>query len=824
MYWIVTKFRHIRPFVTCMKLPRLILQILILLNFASGITSHAQTLQGRVLEKGTGESLAFVSIVEQGTVNGTYSDIDGYFTITLIEDTSAVLFNLIGYESLTYQWISDEPVKIILTEKNNLLQEIVIRPGVNPAERIMRRAIENRRINNPESDIAFTYDSYNKLVFGANPDSLIMADSSKFAKLDSSTQAAYNYLSAQYLFMMESATRRKFYPPDHSEETIIANRVSGLKSTDFFLLGTQLQSFSFYGQTVDLMSVSYMSPLADNAISKYLFVLEDTTYIGVDTVFTISFQPRKGKNFDGMKGQLFINTNGFAIQNVIAEPAESSAAVIKIQQQYEFVENRKWFPKQLNSSIQFVQIIVSGTPMTGEGRSYIKNLQLDAPLKRAEFTPVALLMAPKAGSQPDSVWMKYRERELDTKELKTYQFIDSIGKEINLDRKMKGIEALTTGQINLGLVSFDLNRLLAYNQYEKFRLGGGLRTSNLLSEKFSVGGYYAYGFGDKHSKYGGDAVIQLYRKRNAWLKFLYQNDVMELGGNQLDKPVEGLGLANIYPFFISRMDRREKYEAQINSRVFGNLTANVFMNQQFVRAFDTYLFNTVSSENVDLFSNQFNTTEAGVQLRFAPGEKLVRMQNREVSLGGYFPVFLVRYTRGMKNILDGDFDYSRIDFRMEKTFRILNVGALSVVALAGYVPDNIPLSLLYNARGTYGRLTIASANTFETMRTNEFQHSKFAGLHIRHNFGKLLVKSKYFAPTIVLVHSMLWGEMDHAQSHNYEVSSASLGYTESGLEINNILMSNFSGLGVGMFYRYGAYHLTELKDNIAIKITSAFTF
>jgi len=152
----------------------------------------------------------------------------------------------------------------------------------------------------------FTYDSYNKLVFGMTLDTAILADTAKRAAMDTTKQQVYNFFEQQHIFLMESVTKRKFYPPDRSEETIIANRVSGLTSTDFFLLGTQLQSFSFYGETVDLLGYSYMSPLANGAISKYRFELADTTFIGVDTVFTIAFQPKKGKNFTGMKGHLYI--------------------------------------------------------------------------------------------------------------------------------------------------------------------------------------------------------------------------------------------------------------------------------------------------------------------------------------------------------------------------------------------------------------------------------------------------------------------------------------------------------------------------------------
>jgi hypothetical protein len=791
--------------------------------FCSFQEGFCQILSGRITDNKSGEPLAFVSVVEKGTVNGCYSDIDGYYSITPSRTGCEIVFHLVGYDNQMFLWRGETAMDIRMVPKENLLGEVTIRPGVNPAERIIRMSIENKKKNNPESDIAFTYDSYNKLVFGGEVDSTVMADKEKFAQLDSSTQEAYEFLNEQYLFLMESATTRKFYPPDKSEETIIANRVSGLKMTDLFLLGTQLQSFSFYGETVDLLGAQYMSPLANNSISKYLFILEDTTYIGKDSVFHISFQPRNNKKFDGMKGSLFINTNGYAIQNVIAEPAEVKGFKIKIQQQYEFLEGRKWFPKQLNSSISF-ENLMSPVPMTGEGRSYIKNVKLDAALTKSEFTPVTLLMAKGAGNQPDSVWNKYRERALDSKEVNTYELIDSIGQAENLDRKVKVFEAIATGVIPIGPIGIDLRRLFGYNQYEKFRLGMGLRTSNLLSEKFSVGGYYAYGFGDKHSKYGGDLLIHLYRKRNAWMKFEYSNDVMETGGNQFDLPLESLSAISFYPFFISKMDRREKYEFSLNTRVVKNFTATTFFNHQFIRAHESYRFVQSFNEGLKLFFNDYTTTEAGITFRYAPGEKLVRTSSREVRLGGRYPVLFLKYTRGLSGIFNSDFDYSRLDARIDKVFKILNVGHFSTSVIAGYTPDDIPLSFLYNARGSWDNFTIATPGAFETMRTNEFRHSEFVAVHLRHNFMDLLFQAGNFRPYFILVHNMMWGNMQNASSHNLQLKAAKLGYYESGLQIDNLLVSNFSGIGIGVFYRYGPYHLPETRDNFAFKLTSSLVF
>jgi hypothetical protein len=796
--------------------------ILLLLIEASVI---AQTIQGKVVDASSGEALAFVSVAESGTANATYSDIDGLFSITLIDPQHLIHFNLVGYESRTLTSGQPSGATIKLKQKENILSEIIILPGVNPAERIIRKAIDNKRVNNPESDLAFTYDSYNILAFGAEIDSAMFQDTARFNQLSKDTKDAYTFLNEQYLFLMESITQRKFLPPGKSEETVIANRVSGLKTTDLFLLGTQLQSFSFYGESVELMGVQYMSPLADNAINKYRFEWVDTTLAGVDTIFTITFQPKSKKNFPSMRGTLYINSKGFAIQQVVAEPSVEGQVSFKIQQQYALLENRKWFPLQLNSKILFDSTLSIGPlPMNGSGRSYIKNIKLDAALKSSEFTPVTLQMSPDAGNQPDSLWNRYRDRAPDAKELRTYHVIDSLGEAIHLDRRLRAFEALTTGQVNLGYVNFDLKHLLAFNDYEGFRLGGGLRSSHRVSEHFSIGGFGAYGFKDKAWKYGGDAQINLNRLRNMWVKYEYRNDVHELGGNHLLSEATSFMTPHLYPLFISRMDRREKQEISFNVRAIGNLTVTAFGNRQFVRQFSDYRFITYPVNEVSLYQSSFQLTETGVKLRFAPGEKLVRTATKEMRLGGRFPVFHVCITRGWNDLSWGDIDYTRIDARIDKTFSILNVGKLSLVAQGGYCGDDVPLSLLYNAQGTYDRFTLAIPNTFQTMSTNEFMHSRYALLHIRHSFLDLLYQRGNFKPHLVIAHSMIWGDMLHPRSHSLTFRTAEKGYMESGLQLDNLYSSGFSGIGLGVYYRYGPYALPTAKDNWAFKITSSLSF
>lgn len=801
---------------------------LFLLFLIAQLGLTAQVFSGRVLDATTKEPLAFVAIGETGSTRGGYSDIDGKFSVSVSSTGVTLRMALVGYDEKSVVFTGQGEQDYYLKSNSYNLSEVVIKPGENPAERIMRKVIAQRDVNNPEGDRSFSYKSYNKFVFTPDIDSTLLAN--KAAK-DTTMKEMAKFFGQSHLMLTESVTERKYSPPGKTVENIIANKISGLTSPDFAMLATELQSFSFYTETFKVNSINYLSPLASSAVRKYLFILEDTTYVNNDTVYTISFRPRRHFNFEALKGQLFINTNGYALQQVIAEPNEQEEGInIAIQQNYSLISN-KWFPYQLNVDLTMPTAEVNGIPMKGAGRSYVSDVVFDSEFSKRDFGPIVLMMEQDAKLKSDQEWDTLRYIPLTDKEKNTYRFIDSIGKETNLDKKVKMMEMLLAGKIPVGKVSIDLARVLSANAYEGFRLGMGLHTNDFLSPHFSVGGYYGYGFKDKAHKYGADAQVNLYRKRNTWIKLSYENDVREMTAGQLERPFGGLLAQGYYPVFVSRMDRYEKVEAALNGRVIGNLTAQVFFNHQFIRAFGDYEFNYTSNENVSLTKSEYGNTETGIWLRWVPGERLARMGNREIRLGGRFPVVYLKYTQGLADVWEGEFDFQRVDAMIEKTFKITNVGDLSIRSYAGYTPDQLPLSFLYNARGTNSinydsqRLVgIAAPFTFETMRTNEFAHSEFVAVHVRHQFKTLLLKTEKFSPFISVVHSMLWGRLNNATQHSFATKSATKGFFESGLVIDNLMKSGFTGLGLGFFYRYGPEHLPTQRDNFAAKISMHINF
>jgi hypothetical protein len=279
------------------------------------------------------------------------------------------------------------------------------------------------------------------------------------------------------------------------------------------------------------------------------------------------------------------------------------------------------------------------------------------------------------------------------------------------------------------------------------------------------------------------------------------------------------------------MDRVEKSEVTLSGRLIGNLSATGFLNTQDIRPFETQFVSLGEQSSVNVSLNDIALTEAGLMLRWAPGEKLVRTSKGEVRLGGKYPVTHFRITQGVDGLLDGATAFTRYDAMIEKPFRFVHLGTLNVRISGGLIPGDLPPSLLYNMRGTnnlnYAEgpyIGLVSANSFETMRTNEFMVSRYAALHIRHEFRDLLFKSENFRPYITLVHNMLIGERDGNTDFLIAARESERPFIESGIVLDRLFVSGISALGVGFFYRYGDHAFDGTRDNFIGKISGSFAF
>jgi hypothetical protein len=109
---------------------------------------------------------------------------------------------------------------------------------------------------------------------------------------------------------------------------------------------------------------------------------------------------------------------------------------------------------------------------------------------------------------------------------------------------------------------------------------------------------------------------------------------------------------------------------------------------------------------------------------------------------------------------------------------------------------------------------------------NEFASDQFISGFFQHDFGSFF-KIKKFSPRFVIIQNMLFGKMSSNNiSNQREITfkQANKGYFESGLQINNLLVLNTGGYGIGGYYRFGHYSTSEWKKNLALKLTLSLLF
>ena len=830
--------------------------MVLVLTSANCFSQESFSVTGQVIDSKTRESLAFVNIVINNSNNrGGTTDIDGKFSLRSANPVQTIRLTYVGYEPKTVAiGIHTKDLVIQMIQKDIDLQEVEILPGINPAHRIIRNVMDNRDTNDPEKVSTFSYTAYDKTVFTADADTTLKNDFSALVDTslmldrngigisftmkpdsvkmdstmkDSTTRLIEKLISNQYLFLMENVTKRMFMAPDKNYNKVIATKMSGFKDPILVFLTTQIQSFSFYKPFISIMMKDYVNPIGSGSFSKYFFKLEDTTYVEKDTVYIISFRPRKGTNFDGLKGLISINNHNWGIQNVTAEPSPNTGGImIRIHQLYELIDGTQWFPVQLNTDVAFNNMRIGKYKMVGSGRSYIRDIVLNPELVRREFNHLDVEVDKDATSRNESFWDQYRVDSLSRKDRQTYRVLDSVGKANNFDKMAKTLQTLLSGRIPWGPFDFDINRLLNYNTYEGLVVGLGIHTNDRLSDWFKIGGFYQYAFGISTSKYGGDVSFLVSRRHDITFDASCFYDLVESGGVSYPADYESILSGNFRQLMLKKLDRTQSFNFSMGFRALKYVLFNVGISNDFKKT-TTYDLATAEGTAV-LLQDQFRFTTITAGFKWAYGEKFIQTINNKISLGTKYPVVWIEYTRGIKNFLGGEFDYDRFDLKIRKTFNIKYLGKLTIQLNGGYVDQPIPACNLYYTPASYRLITLYAPNSFGTMRSNEFLSSKYASLYFYHDFGYLLFKGKkWFHPEFALSQNIGFGWLDHPEKYAYisiEPKEMNLGYYESGLLINNLVNLKVYTIGIGAFYRWGPYSFDNVGDNFAYKISMIFPF
>ncbi len=800
---------------------RTLTNIIFLVIFAFIATpAHAQsdTLVGVIKDARTGEALPFAHVVALKTGQGVTTNAKGEFTLILspAQRNKTYVISYVGYQSDTLKMddLFSSKKEWRLAPSNYSLEEVTVTPGVNPAEKIMQRVIRNKGSWAPNNLQAYAYEGYHKMRFAPHK------DTSKISTPKTDTASSDRLLAGADVFLIETATEKFVEPPDRVHESIKAYRISGTSNPLFSYLNTQLQSLSFYNKYFIILDRKYISPLSDKALQAYYFHIEDTIYHQqYDTLFVISYRPKRKDAAEGMAGLLQISSKGYAVAGATARATNKEDNIrVRIMQKYEMIEQRQWFPTELQTQILFKDVTLQETPeliLKAEALSELHNIRINPALPDSLWERATLEHDPAIVAGDDPQWVKYRTRDLSTRDSLTYQVIDSLGRRLKLDMLLNATEVLLSGNLRVQKVDLPIHQLLRYNQMEGFRPGIGIQTNKHLHEHWTLGGFAGYGLKDEKWKYGGNISYFFNRTAQNYTEVNYKKDVEERGGLHFLGLNPNAGTEIFRPFLVQHFDYAEQIGQRLQFWPQRDLMMQVNLSFTQYHSRDGYQYqpqNTLATSNYQCYT-------ASIHGRFAPAEKQLQTKQRLFPLGTRYPILFFNISKTFP-IGQSQTDYLKVAARLNYTFQSPNWGQTYLSITGGFLNGKAPAVRLFNGQGSYNQFSVQADNSFATMRMNEFFSTQFLHFHFKHDFGARFYRSTFSAPHLLLIHGMAIGRWQDKRIHQfpYQVKDLTKGYLESGIMISNLLKTSIIGYGAGAFYRYGPYSLPSPKDNLAYKL------
>jgi len=727
--------------------------------FAQRGYGQSYSISGRVTDANTGEPVPYANVYVPKTSTGTATDFEGFYKLTLKSEPDSLWSATIGFLTRKRK-VSNLPTQIInfqLEPSSLQFNEVVIRPGENPAWEVMRRMVAAKDINDKSSLSAYEYESYNRSEIDA--DNL----SEKFQKRNlvrrmkavmDSIQIIRGEDGKAVLPIYISETIKAVYKrnsPNKTKEKIIKQRTSGIgiEPTSVLnqLITSSLQDYNFYKNWLDIFSKLFVSPLADGWKFYYDYDLKDSVQVGDDFCYKIDFFPKRPQDL-AFIGSIWITKNGYALKQINCRTGEKAninfIEKFSIQQELYRLPEGTWLPSKNRVLVNVSQPTKNTAGMLAKFYTSNKNFLINQP-RPLEFYVEPIEKMTGYNQSSDQYWDAMRHDSLSRTERNVYKMIDTVRRLPVVRSYVEVANIAVNGYKRWGAVDVG-PYIYTYtsNNVEGSRVRLGFKTNSSFSNKFTYRGYLAYGTKDQRFKYESSGEYLFSRRHWTVLGTRYKEDLELLA--LYDNAINANNLFNAFARFGSLTNSRPFYVKEVQT-YFSSEFAKGFTVGAVVTTRD-FQFNTgkfdfkyfpVRDGKQDTL-NTFKTADITLEFRIAPNEQFLENQNSRISMGGgNLPIFNFKYIHGFNGFGRGNFDYSKFQFNIVQWLKLGYLGQGRYSVDFGYIPNTLPYPLLRPHLGN--QTPFHYVGSFNQMRFFEFVSDRWLQLGYQQYFEGFLFNS-----------------------------------------------------------------------------------
>ena len=400
---------------------KIVLLVLLLHSFSS-----FSQIKGKVTDSDK-NPISFVSIYPDKTITGTTSNDAGNYELNIkTPGNYTIVFQFLGYKTIKkIVSITDFPfqLNVVMVDEKVVLDEISINTGENPANKIIRKAIDNKS-NNTDKFKEYTSSFYSRGLFKVKnaPEKILGQRLGDLGGGLDSTRTGIIYLSET---VSEITFQKK---PAEFKEKIIASKVSGSDNGISFNRAEEA-NFDFYSNAVLIAENNLVSPISDNAFRYYRYELEGSFYEKNGRLINkIKVNPKRSKD-RVFSGFIYIVEEDWAIYGVDLKASGEQIGipiieVLKFKQDYNYSESNKAWIK-ISQIIDF-KFGLFGFNVDGRFSGAYSDYNFSPKFKKETFSNEVLSFAKGATEKDSLFWENLRPVALTSEEKKDYLLKDSI--------------------------------------------------------------------------------------------------------------------------------------------------------------------------------------------------------------------------------------------------------------------------------------------------------------------------------------------------------------------------------------------------------------
>ncbi len=815
------------------------------------VYAQERIITGKVTDAKTGQPLFSCSVYALNSGNGVITDENGKFIFTISDRTDSIAISMIGYKTLvkSVTKASEQVINFQAEAAANEMAAVVlsVKQKYTKAQRLILKVIKSKPVNDAFDNKTFQCQVYDKMEVDLKnlPEKLEknrLMRPLAFAFNNQDTTKDNDKLLPVFL----SETNSDYYyrkNPEKDRYDYTAIKSSGFDNKSILTFIDKLyKKINIYDNYIKLVDVNFESPIADNALNSYEYHILDTVYFGSHRCIQVQFSPAHfGSNT--FNGYLWIADTSYAIKSLVMHMDKSAnvnfVKKFEISQFFEVENKEKFLP---DKTILFMDLVVPLKKQTGViarkttiyRNIILNNDAIDTAFDK-KYVPVSAYAADSAKVKPIQ-----RFEPLSKTEKSVYVLMDTLTKIPAVVTYAKIISALSTGYYTAGHIDLgDIYYIYTNNIVEGNRFTFGLKTNTKFNSHIQLKGYAGYAMRDNAFRYLLGAVFVLNPRKWSTITLEQSSDITGTYNHS-----DELDQNSIFAAFLRRV---KSSQSRLINSTFTDISYLKYLSNDWAIGagfnhnvltpfFNVYYTNGDFKPYLDSIyqTKNYTVNAATFSLRWSHNERYITQHFRRGSLGGFYPIITLSYTKGIQfnsGFLKSDFNFSKWNLYLEHNFPDGRIGQLSYIVDAGITNGVLPIVLLNVLKGndTY----YYNKYAFNNMNRFEFATDKYASLSVEQNFGsfpfKFIPLMKRLKWRSLITFKGVIGGMSEANkiANGYYDSSISYHFTvpdkepylETGVGIDNI----FHALRIDGVWRLD-YQKNPSVPKFGIKASVEFKF